>query len=136
MNLQAPLLLSALLIRYWQSQNRECSIVNISSELAIFPKISAAVYCATKSALHNFSISLGYQLEDTGIRVHEAILPLADTPMTNGQNGEKISADSAAQEIIIGICKRRKFIYVGKTKWVPIMALISPVFIAKILKKY
>lgn len=135
-NLQAPLLLSALLIKHWQSQNRECSIVNISSALAIFPKTSAAVYCATKSALHNFSVSLGYQLEDTSIRVHEAILPLVNTPMTNGRSGKKISADTAAQEIIIGMCKRKKFIYVGKTKWIPLLARISPAFIAKVLKKY
>lgn len=135
-NLQAPMLLSALLVKYWQPQNRECSIVNISSALAIFPKTSAAVYCATKSALHNFSYSLGYQLEDTRISVHEAILPLVDTPMTSGRNGEKISADTAAQEIIIGMCKRKKIIYVGKTKWIPILARISPSAIAKILKKY
>lgn len=135
-NLQAPMLLSALLIKYWQPQNRECSIVNISSALAIFPKTSAAVYCATKSALHNFSYSLGYQLENTHISVHEAILPLVDTPMTKGRNGKKISVDIAAQEIITGIYMRRKFIYLGKTKWIPILARIYPTFIARILKKY
>lgn len=135
-NLQAPMLLSALLIKYWKSRNSECLIVNISSALAIFPKTSAAVYCATKSALHNFSCSLGYQLEDTHIRVHEAILPLVDTPMTNGRHGKKISADIAAQEIIAGICKQKKFIYVGKAKWIPVLARLSPTFIAKILKKY
>lgn len=53
-NLQAPLLISAIFIKHWQHNNQPSAIVNISSALAIFPKTSAAVYCATKAALHNF----------------------------------------------------------------------------------
>lgn len=135
-NLQAPLILSSMLINHWQQKNNHATIVNISSALAIFPKTTAAVYCATKAALHNFSRSLSYQLESTNINVCKAILPLVDTPMTKERQGKKISADFAAKEIIFGICKQKKRIYVGKTKWIPFLARISPASIAKIFKKY
>ncbi len=135
-NLHAPLILGAILINHWQQKNNKATIVNISSALAIFPKTTAAVYCATKAALHNFSRALSYQLESTDISVCEAILPLVDTPMTNGRQGKKISADMAAKEIILGICKQKKLIYVGKTKWIPFLARITPALIANILKKY
>lgn len=118
-NLYAPLILGAMLINHWQQKNNNATIVNISSALAIFPKTTAAVYCATKAALHSFSSSLSYQLESTNMRVCEVILPLVDTPMTAGRPGKKISADLAAKEIILGISKQKKRIYVGKTKWIP-----------------
>ncbi len=133
-NLQAPLLLSAILIKHWRQHNQPSAIVNISSALAMFPKTSAAVYCATKAALHNFSLALSYQLENTCTRIQEAILPLVDTAMTSGRMGKKISADTAATEIIAGMNKNKKFIYVGKTKWIPLLARITPSFVAHMFK--
>ncbi len=135
-NIQAPLLISAILIKHWQQHKHLSAIVNISSALAIFPKTSAAVYCATKAALHIFSRSLNYQLENTCTHVHEAILPLVDTAMTKGRRGKKMSAEAAAEEIIAGISKDKKIIYVGKTKWIPLLARIHSSFVANMLKKY
>jgi uncharacterized oxidoreductase len=135
-NLHAPLIISAMLIKHWRQHNQQSAIVNISSALAIFPKTSAAVYCATKAALHNFSRALSYQLENTCTHVQEAILPLVDTAMTKGRAGKKISAQMAAAEIIAGICKNKKIIYVGKTKWLPLLMRINPSFVANMFKKY
>ncbi len=135
-NLQAPLLLSAILIKHWRKHNQPSAIVNISSALAIFPKTSAAVYCATKAALHNFSCALNYQLENTCTQVYEAILPLVDTPMTSERAGKKISADTAAVKIIAGVNKSKKIIFVGKAKWIPLLSRISPSLVSKIFKKY
>ncbi len=135
-NLHTPLTISAIFIKHWHQQKKPSAIVNISSALAIYPKTSAAVYCATKAALHSFSLSMNYQLENTCIRIHEAILPLVDTAMTKGRGGKKISAETAAAEIIMGLGKNKKFIFVGKTKWIPLLARINPSLIANMLKKY
>ncbi|MBW2633530.1 MAG: SDR family NAD(P)-dependent oxidoreductase [Deltaproteobacteria bacterium] len=63
----------------------EAAIINVSSFLGIVPKKSAPGYCATKAALHAFSKSLRYQLENSSIKVFEIITPLVDTDMTRGR---------------------------------------------------
>jgi short-subunit dehydrogenase involved in D-alanine esterification of teichoic acids len=70
-------------------QSNSSAIVNISSGLAICPKKSAPVYCASKAAVHNFSQALRYQIEDKhpNVAVFEAILPLVNTDMTKGRVG-------------------------------------------------
>ncbi|HSC66412.1 MAG TPA: SDR family NAD(P)-dependent oxidoreductase, partial [Cellvibrio sp.] len=118
-NLTAPIAICAHFIRIWGNRQQPAAIVNISSGLAFYPKKNSAVYCATKAGLHNFTKSLRYQLENTPINVHEAILPLVDTPMTQQRSAKKISAAFVAQEIICGVEKNRAEIYVGKTKFIP-----------------
>ena len=43
-------------------------ILNVNSGLALMPKTTSAIYCATKSALNSFSRSLRYQIKDTNIQ--------------------------------------------------------------------
>ena len=133
-NLVAPIKICALMLRHFLALNETSAFVNISSGLALFPKKTSAVYCATKAAIHNFSRSFRYQLEETDIRVHEAILPLVDTPMTEGRHGGKISAPKAASEIISGIEKARDEIYIGRSRLIPTLARLSPSLMAKIMK--
>jgi len=116
--------------------HKSSSIVNISSGLALYPKSSSAIYCATKAALHNFSRSLRYQLEGTSISVHEAIMPLVDTPMTQGRGSGKISAQAAAEAIIEGLERDKEEIYVGKAKLLFLISRVSPKIAQKIMKKY
>ena len=58
----------------------QAAVVNISSLLAIAPKQSAPVYCATKAAVHSFSKALRWQLEDAApsVKVIEVFPPLVD----------------------------------------------------------
>lgn len=133
-NLTAPVLICAHFIKAWAGRKHPAAIVNVTSGLAFYPKKNSAVYCATKAGLHNFTKSLGYQLENTPISVHEAILPLVNTPMTQMRNAKKITAAFAAQEIICGVEKKRAEIFVGKTKFIPLLSRLSPSLIAAILK--
>lgn len=64
----------------------QAAIVNVSSGLGIVPKKSAPGYCATKAAIHAFSKSLRYQLEETSIKVIELFPPFTDTDMTKGRD--------------------------------------------------
>jgi uncharacterized oxidoreductase len=45
------------------------------------PKASVPVYCATKAALHSFTLSLRHQLSSTPISVIEIIPPAVDTDL-------------------------------------------------------
>ncbi|HYW20878.1 MAG TPA: SDR family NAD(P)-dependent oxidoreductase [Nodularia sp. (in: cyanobacteria)] len=117
-------------------QEPQSAIVNVSSGLAIAPKRTAPVYCATKAAVHIFSKALRYQMQDNApnIAVYEAILPLVDTNMTRGRGKGKISPAQVAQEIFEGIEKNRHEIHVGKVKLLVLIHRILPQLAEKILR--
>lgn len=110
-------------------------ILNINSGLALTPKASSAIYCATKAALNTFSISLRYQLETTNVKVFQAFLPLVDTIMTKGRGKGKISSEYAAAKLIKGIEKEIISNDIGKIKILRFLLRFWPKLAYKILKK-
>ena len=60
------------------------TLVNVSSGLAFVPLARFPVYCATKAAVHSFSVSLRAQLRDSGVKVLELIPPYVDTELGGG----------------------------------------------------
>ncbi|MCU0626605.1 MAG: SDR family NAD(P)-dependent oxidoreductase [Gemmatimonadaceae bacterium] len=120
-NLEAPLRLARLALPHLEAAARAgapAAIVNVTSGLALTPKKTAPIYCASKAALRSLTIALRYQLEDAGsaVRVHEAILPIVDTPMTAGRGRSKLSADAAAAAILRGVARGVPEIRVGKVR--------------------
>jgi uncharacterized oxidoreductase len=79
-NLEAPIHLSTLLIPHLARQPRS-AIWNVTSGLSFAPIARVPVYCATKSALHSFTLSLRHQLAGTSIEVIEVIPPAVDTDL-------------------------------------------------------
>lgn len=79
-NFEAPVHLSTLFIPHLRRQQR-AAIVNITSGLSFAPVARVPVYCATKAALHSFTLSLRHQLADTAIEVIEIIPPAVDTDL-------------------------------------------------------
>lgn len=79
-NFEAPVHLSTLLIPHLIRQ-KPAAIVNITSGLSFAPMARVPVYCATKAALHSFTLSLRHQLADTPIEVIEIIPPAVDTDL-------------------------------------------------------
>jgi len=114
---------------------RPAAIVNINSGLALVPKKTSAIYCATKGAMNIFSQSLRYQLEDTNIQVMQAIMPLVNTPMTLGRGKGKISAEKAAERIIYGIEHGIQDHDIGKVKLLRILMRIAPGLAQRIMKR-
>lgn len=92
------------------------AIVNVTSALALVPKQSAPIYCATKAAMHNFTKALRYQLEDTSVSVFEIIPALVDTEMTKGRGKGKITPETLVTEALRGIETNKYEIRIEKTK--------------------
>ena len=124
------LLLPALL------QSKNAVILNINSGLALSPKTSSAIYCATKGGLNIFSQSLRYQLEDTNISVQQAFLDLVDTQMTMGRGKNKMTTEEAAKRIIEGIERGVIDNDIGKVKILRKLLRIAPSLAQRIMKKY
>jgi uncharacterized oxidoreductase len=57
------------------------TLVNVSSGLAFVPLARFPIYCATKAAVHSFSVSLRRQLQDSGVKVLELVPPYVDTEL-------------------------------------------------------
>jgi uncharacterized oxidoreductase len=84
-NLLGPLRLTAALLPQL-SGKPGAAIVNVSSTQAFVPLPFSPVYCATKAALHAWTIGLRIQLQQVGIEVIEVIPPAVQTELTPGQS--------------------------------------------------
>ena len=109
-------------------------VLNVNSGLALAPKTSSAVYCATKGALNIFSQSLQYQLEDTNVTVKQVFLPLVETKMTERRGNGKLSAEKAASEIIKGLSSSNSILDIGKVKLLRLIMRLSPALARRIMK--
>ena len=106
-------------------QRKEAAIVNVSSGLGFVPMASAPVYCATKAAVHSFTLSLRHQLKDTPIKVFEIIPPMVDTELGFGTTGKESRAPQAyrgippsevAEAALTGMADNEYEIVVGDAK--------------------
>ena len=109
-------------------QAKRGNIININTGLAIAPKQSSAIYCATKSALDSLSKSLSYQLEDTNVDVSQVFLPLVDTPMTFGRGENKLRAEDVASYIVQGTKD------IGKVKLLRLINYLVPSLAQRIMR--
>ncbi|HYV94934.1 MAG TPA: SDR family NAD(P)-dependent oxidoreductase [Chitinophagales bacterium] len=87
-NLTAPIHLSSLFANHFMKKDH-AAICNISSGLAFVPLSFMPVYCATKAAIHSFTMSLRFQLKDTTVSVFEIIPPPVDTELGHDRRADK-----------------------------------------------
>src|SRR5258708_38696946 len=60
---------------------QDATLLNVSSGLAFVPLSVFPVYCATKAAVHSFSLSLRQQLRDSNVKVIQLIPPYVATEL-------------------------------------------------------
>ncbi|KPM48711.1 SDR family oxidoreductase [Jiulongibacter sediminis] len=132
-NLIGPIRLTALLLPTLL-KNESSAIVNVSSGLFIAPKMSASVYCATKSAIHSHTKTLRYQLERSSIKVFEIIPALVETPMTEGRGKSKISPEQLVDEFMKDFQRDKPESYIGKTKLLKAIGRLAPKLADRIMK--
>jgi uncharacterized oxidoreductase len=130
-NLAAPIRLCALFTPRLLKR-KEAAIVNVSSGLAFVPIAMMPIYCATKAAIHSFTISLRHQLRNTSVRVFETAPPTTDTNLDESFAGEQeqayrgISPQRVAVAIIEGIKAGDEEIIIGEARELYQAALRNP----------
>jgi len=87
-NLLGPIILASETVSHLR-QRENAVLLNVSSGLAFVPLARFPVYCATKAAMHSFTMSLRHQLKDSGIKVIELIPPYVATNL--GGPGKQVS---------------------------------------------
>jgi uncharacterized oxidoreductase len=102
-NLEAPIHLARLFLPHLLKQPR-AAIMNVTSGLSFAPLVAVPVYCATKAALHSFTLSLRHQLKDTPVEVIEIIPPAVDTDLGGpGLHTFGVKVDDFADGVIAKI---------------------------------
>jgi len=79
-NLLAHIHFTTLFVPYLLN-SADSAIINITSGLAFAPLAAVPVYCATKAAMHSFTMSLRHQLKDTTLKVIEIAPPAVNTDL-------------------------------------------------------
>jgi uncharacterized oxidoreductase len=104
-NFEAPVHLSMLFVPYLLKQQNP-AIINVTSGLSFTPLAFAPVYCATKSALHSFTLSLRHQLAKTPIKVIEIIPPAVNTDLGGpGKHTFGVPVDEFADSVMARLIK-------------------------------
>jgi uncharacterized oxidoreductase len=86
-NLLGPIRLTSALVD--QLKSHRGVIVYNTSVLAFVPMAVAAIYSATKAALHSYVLSQRFLLRDSGVRVLEVAPPWVRTELMNSQETEQ-----------------------------------------------
>jgi len=115
------------------------TLINVSSALAFVPLPCIPIYCATKAAIHSYTQSLRFQLEDTGVEVIELMPPAVKTDMTADLREEDgitlIAVDELVKQSFAALKANTLEIRPGQTKQLALMRRLAPNFINRELWK-
>jgi len=121
--------------------NANSAIVNVSSGLAYVPLPIAPVYCATKAALHSYSLSLRVQLKNTSVKVFELAPPATQTELLGTFKEEDMdgisvmSVEKMVEVFCKGLVEDTYEIKPGQSSQLSFMSRFFPNFILKQLSK-
>jgi uncharacterized oxidoreductase len=134
LNLLTPLQLNSALLPHLRQPGG--TIVNVTSLLALHPKVSAPGYCASKAALRSYTLSLREQLAPMGIAVVEVMPPLVDTAMTAARPlAKKMSAAAMARALVQGLQRDMRFIAPGPSRALLVLNRFFPTLVANMMMR-
>jgi uncharacterized oxidoreductase len=90
------------------------------------------IYCATKAAVHSYTQSLRFQLEDAGVKVIELMPPAVRTDLTSDfpESGIKmISTEELVRRTLAAMRSGKLEIRPGQSNLLALLRRIAPDFI-------
>jgi len=114
------------------------TVINVSSGLAFVPLPAAPIYSATKAAIHSYTQSLRFQLEETGVEVIDLMPPAVKTDMTTelaDGGGTVISTDELVKQSFALLKAGALEIRPGQSKQLAFLRRLAPDFINRQLWK-
>lgn len=107
------------------------TIINVSSMLAFAPVPALPIYSATKAAVHSYTQSLRFQLEDSGVEVIELMPPAIQTNMTSEfpEEVSKITTDELVRLSFAALKAGTLEIRPGQTNQAAFMRRLAPDFL-------
>jgi uncharacterized oxidoreductase len=115
----------------------EGTVINVSSALAFAPVPAMPVYSATKAAVHSFTQSLRFQLEDSGVEVIELMPPAVQTDMTSEfpEEVRMITTDDLVTQTFAALEAGKLEIRPGQSNQFAFLRRLAPNFINRQLWK-
>jgi uncharacterized oxidoreductase len=108
------------------------TLINVSSGLAFVPLSSAPIYSATKAAVHSYTQSLRFQLEESGVEVIELMPPAVKTALSadlpEGGLVSLITTDELLKETFAAFKKGKLEIRPGQANLLGLMRRLAPGF--------
>ena len=114
------------------------TVINVSSGLAFVPLPAAPIYSASKAAIHSYTQSLRFQLEETGVEVIELMPPAVKTDLTAelAEGGASmITTDELVKQSFASLRAGALEIWPGQTKQLAWLRRLAPNFINRQLWK-
>ena len=122
-------------------KNKNAATVTVSSGLAFVPLPISPIYCATKSALHSYTLSLRAQLKNSDVKVFELAPPATETELLADFNEEDMKGISTmtvqamVADFLKGISKDKYEICPGQSSQMKFMSRYFPGFLLKQMSK-
>ena len=139
-NLKGPIKMAKAFLPHLRKKPNG-AIVNVSSGLAFVPLPTAPVYCATKAALHSFTLSLRVQLKRTNVKVFELAPPATQTELLADFDPEDMKGisimkvDEMVRVALDGIEQDKYEIRPGQSNQLKFMSRLAPDFILSQMSK-
>ena len=114
------------------------TIINVSSGLAFVALPPAPIYSATKAAIHSYTQSLRFQLEETNVEVIEIMPPAVKTDMTAELvegGGTVITTDELIKKSFAALKAGKLEIRPGQSNQLAFLRRLAPDFINRQLWK-
>jgi uncharacterized oxidoreductase len=115
------------------------TVINTSSLFAFAPLPSAPIYSAAKAAIHSYTQSLRFQLEDAGVEVIELMPPGVKTDLTidlpEGDGITLMTTDELVKQSFASLRAGALEIRPGKSNLMAVMRRLAPDYINRQLWK-
>jgi len=114
------------------------TVINVSSGLSFVPLPPAPIYSATKAAIHSYTQSLRFQLEEIGVEVIEIMPPAVKTDMTTelvDGGASVITTDELIKKSFTALKAGKLEIRPGQSNQLAFLRRLVPDFINKQLWK-